>query len=154
MNLFNASGALKGSPSRRFTMLKWPLALSSQQQSGDICFLVTGPFRESDIHDGVLPEFPRGRCKQSVLGVTYITSFYCANTVTFLVFCTITLVHLHLLSYSSTSFWRPCPFWQIIQELVQTVPYKGSQTLSQPQHREPKNSSRAAIPVSATWSHC
>lgn len=31
---------------------------STQHQSGDICTsLVTGPFRESDTQDGVLPEF-------------------------------------------------------------------------------------------------
>lgn len=69
MNLLNASGAPKGSPSRRFIMLKLSLALSTQQQGSDICSsLVIGPFGESDTQDGVLPEFPQGRSEQSILG--------------------------------------------------------------------------------------
>lgn len=32
---------------------------STQYQSGDICTsLVIEPFKESDTHDGILPEFP------------------------------------------------------------------------------------------------
>lgn len=57
--------------------------------------------------------------------------FYCSRMVTFLDFW---YSYSSLFAYVkrfSNSFGRPCPCLQIIQELGQIVPYRGSQSLSQ-----------------------
>lgn len=96
---------------------------STQHQSGDICTsLVIEPFKESNTHDGICLSFPETEASNLFQGWPISKVFTVQIQVNFLVFCTITLAHLHLLSWTSISFWRPCLLLQIIQELFQKVP--------------------------------